>query len=193
MDIKKENCVEAFKLLGLPDTDSFFGEYSQKGPFLMIEEGSITPDEFHAYVKSLLPTEVTDQQIDDAFIKFLIGIPSERLLQLQQLRKKYNLYLLSNTNPIMWNTKIKDEFEKDGLDIHGYFDGIVTSFEAKALKPKKEIFDYAVEHLGIKPEETMFFDDSLANIKAAQELGFHGAHVAPDTEFYDIIKKMDLA
>lgn len=193
MDIKKQNCVEAFKALGLPDTDSFFGEYSQKGPFMLIEEGLMTPDEFHDSIKKLLPTEVTDRQIDDAFMKFLVGIPPQRLHRLQELRKKYSIYLLSNTNPIMWNAKIKDEFEKEGLDINGYFDGIVTSFEAKALKPDRKIFDYAASHLGIKPEETLFLDDSLANVKAAIEAGYESAHVEPGKDFYDILKKLHLA
>ena len=193
MDIKKENCVEAFKTLGLPDTNSFFGEYSQKGPFMMIEEGAMTPDEFHESIRRLLPVEVTDRQIDDAFMKFLVGIPAHRLRHLQELRKKYGIYLLSNTNPIMWNGKISEEFKKEGLDINGYFDGMVTSFEAKALKPDRKIFEYAAGHLGIKPEETLFLDDSLANVKAAMECGFNGAHVEPETDFYDILKRLHLA
>lgn len=193
MDIKKDNCVEAFRLLGLTDSSAFFGDYGQKGPFKAIEEGSIGPNEFHAKVREILPQQVTDAEIDAAFMKFLIGIPVERLRQLQALRHKYGVYLLSNTNPIMWNAKIADDFKVDGLTIDSYFDGIVTSFEAKALKPAAKIFLHAAEKFGIKPEETIFFDDSEENVKAAEALGFKGAHVAPGKEFYDIISELNLA
>lgn len=192
-DIKKSNCVEAFRTLGLPDADSFFGNYGQHGPFLSLEEGTITPDEFHEYVRALLPEPATDREIDNAFIEFLVGIPSHRLLQLQQLRQRYGVYLLSNTNAIMWNGRILNEFRKDGLDINGYFDGIVTSFQAKLLKPSPEIFRYAEQKLGIRPEQTMFLDDSLANVEAAQAVGFRAALVPEDREFYSVLQELDLA
>lgn len=192
-DIKKDNCVEAFKSLGLADAGSFFGDYSQHGPFLRLEQGTITPDEFHQYVRQLLPGPVTDQEIDSAFMKFLTGIPEHRLRQLLQLRGHYKVYLLSNTNVIMWQGRILGEFRKDGLDIDSYFDGIVTSFEAKLLKPSPEIFIYAERALGIKPEETLFLDDSQANIDAAAALGFKTALVPEGKEFIDILKEQNLA
>lgn len=192
-DIKKEQCVEAFKMLGLEDASSFFGNYGQHGPFLKLEAGAITPDEFHDYVRRLLPMPVSAQEIDDAFMKFLVGIPSSRLLQLQELRQRYGVYLLSNTNVVMWEGRILEEFRKEGLEIHGYFDGIVTSFEAKALKPSPEIFRYAEQKLGIKPEETMFLDDSPANVQGAQAVGFRAALVPEGKEFIDVLKELDLA
>lgn len=192
-DIKKDNCVEAFKTLGLADADSFFGTYGQQGPFLRLEEGTITPQEFHEYVRSLLPKPVTDAEIDSAFMKFLLEIPSHRLHQLLELRQRYGTYLLSNTNIIMWQGRILEEFRKDGLDINAYFDGIVTSFEAKLLKPKPEIFLYAERTLGIKPDETLFLDDSQANIEAAAALGFNTALVPEGKEFMDILRELKLA
>lgn len=192
-DIKKDNCVEAFKTLGLADADSFFGTYGQQGPFLRLEEGTITPQEFHEYVRSLLPKPVTDAEIDSAFMKFLLEIPSRRLHQLLELRQRYGTYMLSNTNIIMWQGRILEEFRKDGLDINAYFDGIVTSFEAKLLKPKPEIFLYAERTLGIKPDETLFLDDSQANIEAAAALSFNTALVPEGKEFMDILRELKLA
>lgn len=189
MDIKKENCVQAYERLGLRNARLYFGEFSQQGPFMALEEGKITPDEFHAALRPELPAKVTDAEIDKAFCEFLIGIPARRLAALRQLRRRYKVYLLSNTNPIMWDSKIKHEFEKEGHSREDYFDGMVTSFEAKVLKPEKAIFDYAVDKLGINPDETLFLDDSEANLKAASKLGFHTALVAPGNEFSDIIEK----
>lgn len=192
MDIKKENCVEAFKVLGLHEPDKYFGEYGQKGPFRLLEEGLISPEEFHKVLRGLIPHPVTDQEIDSAFMKFLIGIPVSRLRQLQLLRQQYSVYLLSNTNVIMWDAFILPDFEKDGLSINEYFDGIATSFEAKVLKPDAKIFEYVTDTFKIKPEETFFLDDSEVNVKAAQALGFRGAHVPEGKEFYEVLKENKL-
>lgn len=192
MDIKKDNCVQALRELGFRNPDEYLGDYSQKGPFGQLEQGLITPDQFRAFVRSQIDGPVTDAQIDDAFNEFLIGIPVERLRLLQQLRHTYGIYLLSNTNAIMWNARIAEEFRKDGLDIDAYFDGIVTSFEAKLLKPDVKIFDYAAAHCDIKPEETLFLDDSLANLGAAEKAGFRTAHVPEGVEYSKVLADLNL-
>ncbi len=188
IDIRRQDCVDAFEAIGLENADSYFGLYSQEGIFMAIEDGSLDTDGFHHAMHKLLPAGVTDRQIDDAFQRFITGIPAHRLEALRQLRSQgYRLYLLSNTNPVMWNDIIAREFRKEGREREDYFDGIVTSFTAKALKPSREIFEYTCRTLDIKPEETLFFDDSAANTRAAAELGFATATVEPGTEFTDYL------
>lgn len=188
MNIRRQNAVDALIKIGMVDADSFLGNYVQQGPFLKLEEGAISESEFRDEIRVLIPVDVTDEQIDDAFCHFLLGIPKYRLDALETLHKSYKIYMLSNTNSIMWNSVISDEFKKAGHDINYYFDGVVTSFEAKCVKPDAKIFNSVVENFNIKPEETIFFDDSQANIDAAAALGFKTAYVMPGTEFMDLIK-----
>lgn len=183
MDIKRQRCVEAFERLGMTDANNFLGEYSQKGPFLQLEAGEISPEQFREAIRSLLPNSVTDKEIDDAFCQFLIGIPQHRLESLRLLRSKYKIFMLSNTNPIMWNSFISEEFKKEGLEMNCYFDNIVTSFEAKSIKPEKRIFEYAIEKCDIIPSETVFIDDSQKNLDASKELGFETLLIVPGEEF----------
>lgn len=188
MDIRRQDCVDAFTRLGLKDAESYFGLYSQEGVFRAIEDGSMDVDAFHAAMHRVLPDGVTDRQIDEAFQKFLVGIPVRRLEELRRLRHKgYKIYLLSNTNPVMWNDRIAAEFRQQGHDVNYYFDGIVLSYRAHALKPSPEIFEYACRTLDIRPDETLFFDDSADNTAAAERLGFHAATVRPGTEFIDYL------
>ena len=190
MDIRRLNCVASFERLGMKDADSFLGEYSQKGPFLQLEEGLINEAQFRDAVREYIDGEVTDEQIDKAFCDFLVGIPAYRLEQLRQLKKRYGIYMLSNTNPIMWHSRIAEEFRQEGMEREDYFDGIVTSFEARSIKPDAKIFHTVVENLGIKPEETLFLDDSQKNLDAASALGFHTLLVAPGSEFLDLINAL---
>lgn len=192
IDIRRERCVEAFEALGLKNADSYFGAYSQSGIFFGLEDGSVSVDEFHRYLRERLPEGVSDYQIDTAFQRFIIGIPQHRLEELRRLRcKGYGIYLLSNTNPIMWRGVIATEFAKEGLRREDYFDGMITSFEARSCKPDAEIFRRTAEDLGIKPEETLFFDDSQANVDAARALGFHAELVPPGTEFTAVLEKFN--
>lgn len=192
MDIEKARCVRAFEELGLPDAPSYFGDYVQKGPFAAIESGAISAPEFRDIMRRAIGRPVTDAQIDAAFTRFLIGIPVQRLAALRGLRERYGIYLLSNTNPIMWDGYIAEQFCQEGLTRPDYFQGMVTSFEAKCMKPDAAIFDYTARNLHIRPEETLFLDDSAANCEAARALGWHAAEVVPGTEFTDTLRSLGL-
>lgn len=188
IDLTRDRCIEAFKRLGLANAEDYFGLYAQSGPFMALEDGSIDTATFHRFLRSLLPAGTTDAQIDEAFEKFIAGIPLRRLRALERLRAQgHKIYLLSNTNPIMWEGIIARLFKGDGHDMDYYFDGTVTSFEALGAKPDAAIFRYACRKLGLNPAVTVFFDDSQANVEAAAALGFKAVHVPPGTEFEDLI------
>lgn len=190
MDIKRELCVKALTELGMEGADEMLGLYVQSGPFLKLEEGLIDAAEFCDEVRRRIPgggAGITDLQVQEALNAFLIGIPEYRLVELRMLRKDFKIFLLSNTNPIMYDSKIAECFRAEGREMADYFDGQVVSFKARCAKPDKAIFDYAVEHLGIKPEETLFLDDSQRNLDAAAALGFATALVPPGSEFIDAL------
>ncbi|MCM1483763.1 MAG: HAD family phosphatase [Muribaculaceae bacterium] len=192
MNIRRENCAEAFRQLGMADPDKFLGEYAQAGAFAGIENGSLSIEEFHDEIRRIIGRpDLTAGQIDTAFGKFLLGIPRHRLEELRELRKHYKVYMLSNTNPIMWRDGIAEAFRQEGHDVNYYFDGIVRSYEAHSMKPDEAIFRYTVDKLGITPEETLFIDDSQKNLDAAAALGFHTLLAAPGSEFYTLIKNYE--
>lgn len=184
MDIRRQDCIDAFHKIGFNNIEDYLGDYGQKDFFLQLEEGKITPEQWCRKVSKHVAAGVTDAEIKAAFNAFLLGIPKERLMALEDLRRQgYHTYLLSNTNPVMWEGYILNDFRKLGHDINHYFDGVVTSFEAGICKPAAEIFRYCEEKFGIKASETIFFDDSEANCKAAEALGFEGRHVPGQSSF----------
>ena len=192
MNLDRNRCVKALEALGLAEADEMLGIAVQKGPFGQLESGQIGPDEFRNEIRARIGRPVSDSDIDGALNRFLLGTPVQRLHQLRQLRERYGVYMLSNTNPIMWNSFIADQFRQEGREVGDYFDGIVTSFEARCMKPSAEIFDYAARTLGIAPGETLFLDDAEVNCRAAEALGWHAALVAPGREFMDILHEQKL-
>lgn len=189
MTIKRQNCVKALTELGMKDANAFLGEYVQQGPFLEIEEGKLSEQEFYDKMRTLISPDISNETLRDAFNKFLVGIPEFRLDALASLKEKYRIYMLSNTNPVMFNSKIRDCFAIQGKTVEDYFDGIIVSYEAKCVKPNPGIFQYTIDQLGIDPEETLFFDDSQKNLDAAANFGFKTYLVEPGTEFTDYFNK----
>ena len=193
VDIRRQDCIDAFRRLGFTDIADYLGDYGQSGFFLGIEDGSLTPEAFRDELRRHIPAEVTDAQLDDAFNAFITDIPLRRLQALRRLRAEgWKLYVISNTNPIMWEQSLKREFEKEGMAREDYFDGIITSFEAKCCKPDRRIFDKVVTDFNIDPAETIFFDDSQANCSIGASLGFNAIHVPPGTDFIDLLPGHDL-
>lgn len=192
MDIERDRCVAEFEKLGMADADSMLGVYGQQGLFAALESGAVTAAEWRDGIRRKIGRAIDDKVIDDAFEAFLIGIPRHRLEELRRLRKKYRVYMLSNTNQVMWNSKIAQEFRQEGLEREDYFDGMVTSFEARVMKPSAGIFEYAEKTLGISPAETVFLDDSAENCRAAEALGWNTCVVKPGSEFVDILESKGL-
>ena len=191
-DIERQRCVDALTALGMTNADEMIGLYVQSGPFLQLEAGTMSPAEFRDGMRKFMPDGVSDEQINQAISDFIVDIPVHRLKALRELRKRYGTYVLSNTNPIMFEGIIADLFKQEGYDINAYFDGVTVSYKAKCNKPAKEIFDYAVETMGIIPEQTLFLDDSQHNLDAAAALGFKTALVPVGAEFVDILKDLGL-
>lgn len=191
VDIKRDQCLDELRQLGMKNPELLIGLYKQEGPFFALENGDISVKEFHDALRPLMPPGVSDEQMDQAFSSFIVGIPLHRLKSLRELRKRYKTYILSNTNPIMFEGIIAQSFAQEGLDVNAYFDGVTVSYKAHSNKPDHKIFDYAIATMGINPEETLFFDDGQVNLDAAAQLGFKTALVEPGCEFMDIITKLE--
>lgn len=192
IDLTIEKAKAGFGALGMPNPDDLLDPFVQKGLFAKIESGLITPAEFFDGIRDMLPVckreTATDQAITDVFCQFLNGLPISRLRALHDLSSRYRVALLSNTNPIMWHSRIAELFTADGHDRDYYFPaGTVTSFEAGVMKPEPEIFRYAIKKLGLNPATTLFLDDGPGNVSAARNIGFHSALVPAGKEFTDIL------
>lgn len=51
------------------------------------------------------------------------------------------------------------------------FDVLVWSYELKMVKPEPAIYKHLLKELRTRPEETLFLDDKLVNVRAARALG----------------------
>lgn len=178
IDLERGNAVSALQSLGVADADRLLGQYEQKGPFLLLESGIISASQFYDGLLPLCHPGTSCVDIQDAFERFLVGLPLQRLLTISALRAKgFKLFVLSNTNPVMYNHWIDLAFRQDGKSINDYFDGIVVSFQERACKPDPVIFKNLLRRYSLCPEETLLLDDSEANCNSARKLGINAIQI----------------
>lgn len=60
----------------------------------------------------------------------------------------------------------------------GHLGTTVVSAELGVLKPDPAVYLALIERTGLRPEATLFIDDSAKNVEAARQLGFHTHHFA---------------
>ena len=94
----------------------------------------------------------------------------ETVSLLYMLKKKYKLYGLTN-----WSAETIS-IAYDRFPFFKEFDGIVVSGHEMMIKPNKEIYHLLLNRYNIKAENTIFIDDNLKNIKAAEEIGLLAIH-----------------
>lgn len=182
IDLDRERCVRAFERLGLKGVDSMLGLYRQEEPFLSIETGRIPVAEFYDELRRRVGRDVADIEFENAFEEFLVALPAERLAALRGMRADgLRLYMISNTNAVMYDGWIKRAFMQEGMRVGDYFDGIVTSFAEGVCKPEAGIFETVLRRHGLDPSETVLLDDSEANCEAARRLGMHAVRIIGDT------------
>lgn len=177
-DIRYENIADKFRSYGITDFEKLYSKASQTDSIDLFEEGKITPAEFRDYLRGLSPVPLTDEQIDEAWNAILIGIPKERLELLGMLRLKYNIFLYSNTNQINYDKFTSELKAKYGFDVFGVtFKKAYFSQILQIRKPKLEGFRAILAEQGLKPEETLFIDDSPQHIEAARKVGINAYHL----------------
>lgn len=87
--------------------------------------------------------------------------------------KGYGVYLLSNAS-----IDLRKYFHR--IPGSECFDGLMVSAEEKKLKPQRDIFEALYQRFSLVPEETVFIDDSPANVEAALCTGMHAVQFRGD-------------
>ena len=192
VSLDRQRCLGNFSSqLGFDNFGDYLNAYAQKGFFAKFESGEINAEQFRNEVRERCTKEgVTDQMIDSSLNSFLTHVDSYKVKLLLDLKQKYNLLLLSNVNPIAWGRCCELFLEAYGVDIEDVFEKLYLSYEMECSKPGKEIFQKLISDSGIVPEETLFIDDSAANIEAGKEFGIHGLLYNVDCNLEDEVYKV---
>jgi putative hydrolase of the HAD superfamily len=184
--VNQPAAINKFKEIGIGNIEEFIDPYRQRGIFHKIEDGSISREDFYKELCKLAGRTIDSKEIDQGWFDFLMPVDQRKLDFISELRKKYKVLLLSNTNPIIMSWACSEKFSPTGKPLDYYFDGLYLSYKLGFMKPDLEIFHKMIELSGINPEETLFIDDSEANINAGNSLGFKTFWFKKENTFSEI-------
>jgi putative hydrolase of the HAD superfamily len=107
----------------------------------------------------------------------------ESLLKRRQSKEDTRLFYLSNMPaPFARVLERKHRFLE-------WFDGGIFSADVLLAKPDKKIYNLLADQFKLSPESTVFIDDQLLNIQAAESLGWSGIHLPAHAELAEKIER----
>ena len=182
IDLDIDDCKAAFRRdLGYEKIDDILDPCHQKGIVGDMEEGVITADEFRAAVLKDARPGARPEEVDDAFMHILAGIPAYKGPLLNRLAESYDIYILSNNNPIV-SQHMPELFAGVGVDFGKLFKKSFLSFEMKALKPSASFYKTVLDQINLPSEDLLFIDDSQRNVDGAIAAGLPAVYYAPSTD-----------
>jgi len=178
--------MEYFKGLGVKNFEYLYSQAIQNPLFEELEIGSVSNDDFMAELKKMLPGNISADEIGHAWNSILVGFIDDAVSLLKKLKKKYNLFLLSNTNAIHYNIYMPEFNQKYGYDFEELFAKAYWSFKIGLRKPGHEIFNYVLEDVGLIAGNCLFIDDSIQNTVAADECDIKSIWLKPGLGLTDL-------
>lgn len=161
INLDKPATISGLQKLGMTEWNKELDQLN-----LSFETGSISTEEFIDGFQKQLPN-ASKEEILKAWNAVLADFPLYRLEFLQELSKKYRLFLLSNTDSIHINTFE----EKNGISFYtafyNCFEKVYFSFDIGMRKPDPKIYQFVLEQNNLIAENTLFVDDKTENTDSA--------------------------
>ena len=107
---------------------------------------------------------------------------------LETLHRKKNHRLLALTN---WSAETFYP-AKDAYPFLNYFEGIVVSGDEKIKKPDYRIYEILLNRYSVNAKNSIFIDDALENIEAANKLGFQTIHFLSASQMETELKNVEV-
>ncbi|MFZ1280598.1 MAG: HAD family phosphatase [Ignavibacteriaceae bacterium] len=149
------------------------------------EKGLITEAVF---ISKML--EYLDDCIDgETFCKYwsdIFSVDEKVVSLLPELKKRFKLFLISNTNSI---------HKKYGFEHYEFlklFDKLFLSHEVGFIKPEKEIYQAVEKVSGFPSEEHIFIDDILEYVNVAKDLDWDGIQFLGYDDLVKNLKARDI-
>lgn len=166
---------DAFIELGITHFNQLYTQQHASPLFELLETGKITPGKFYSQLRKVSGVELSDGEIRGAWCAMLGKFYVDALDWLDGVKRRFNIYLFSNTNKIHEDAFKITLKEQTGFDnLSHYFIKDYYSHTIGLRKPYVESYEYILKEQGLNPDETMFIDDSIKNVEGANAAGLHG-------------------
>ena len=147
---------------------------------LAYDKGLVTAEQYWNDMARSAGTKFTAEQINklidadvESWLKFDDSMYTFARTLLEQGKK---IAVLSNMPRELGET-LKSRTE--GFEPFAH---LTLSYEVHSVKPEPDIYQHCLEGIGLKPEETLFLDDRIENVRGAQQFGIQALQFTSPAE-----------
>ena len=124
------------------------------------------------FVKVLSENKITNKYPPEEIAKRIVSkyckVREIWDILLPKLKNNYKLGVLNN------GTAITIPYFKKENNFNEFFPTFINSSEVNLEKPDSKIYLMTLEQMGLKPEESVFIDDTEKNVFGAKNVGMYG-------------------
>ena len=186
MNIDFKKTEQAFADLGFADFSKYMTQYHITPFFEDYEKGNIDTAAFISGVQQLTSQPLSGDQIVHAWNALLLDFPLERIALLEQLKHRYRIFLLSNTNALHYEAFRQNLNVLTGKRLEDIFEKAYFSHTVNLRKPDVAIYQLVLEENDLDPAETLFVDDTASNFSGAEQAGIQVFHLQPPMTITDV-------
>lgn len=167
VDVKIKSFFEHFVRQTGFSKEQLYSMIIMGGEWDRFEKGLITEEQLkvkierdHGIKPELMDKMASNWRNTLSPVKETIGIA-------RKLKGRYKLFALSNVD------KETTRLCFDRFDFYRHFDGVVLSWRVHMRKPEREIYEYTLKRMGLKPGEVVFIDNFPLNLPTVKRMGIH--------------------
>jgi len=160
----------------------FYANYKQNYEIhRKFEKGKLTEEEFWAYIQKWTKNLISFDEFAEIYSN-IFTLNEELISYLPEIKSKFQLVLLSNTN------SIHQRFGWAKYDFLQYFDKLILSHEVGFAKPEVGIYQSVMNFTQELPETHLFIDDILEYCQAAENIGWKTIQVKNQSQIISDLK-----
>jgi glucose-1-phosphatase len=189
IDLDSKRVIDQFQKYSDKSAEDIIRLISKSQDLIDYEVGKMTDVEFCQVVNELLSIELSQASFEAIWNSFLGIIKLDKLHLMLALKEKFNVLILSNTNAI--HQSAFDRRVGEHIPSKTMADMVHTAYYSHELglrKPDPHIYQKVIDLQNLNPAKTIFFDDRLENITAAQDSGIQAIQVTYSNQILDQLR-----
>ena len=189
IDLDSKRVIDQFQKHSNKSAENIIRLISKSQDLIDYEVGKMTDSEFCQVVNQLLSIELSQTSFETIWNSFLGTIKLDKLHLMLELKEKFNVLILSNTNPIhqrAFDRRVGELIPSKTMA--GMVHTAYYSHELGLRKPNPHIYQKVVDLQNLNPAKTLFFDDCLENITSAQASGIQAIQVTYSDQILDQLR-----
>eukprot|EP01060_Flectonema_neradi_P041315 TRINITY_DN9779_c0_g1_i2.p1 TRINITY_DN9779_c0_g1~~TRINITY_DN9779_c0_g1_i2.p1 ORF type:complete len:222 (+),score=13.90 TRINITY_DN9779_c0_g1_i2:49-666(+) len=179
INLSYDATTNAFEKLGMGSVKDEYSQASQSTLYDNVETGKISPEQFIMEMMKKFPPSIQSSEVTDAWNAMILDLPEGRVEFLLELKAKYKIFLLSNTNALHIEKVLENWSKTSKIPPHEVFDKIYYSHEVGMRKPNVCVFEHVLREQNLDASKTLFIDDSFQHIVGARKAGIEAIHLQP--------------